>query len=106
MSIYAQPERRVEKSRIRPIKNERDKMTSRREMLSLGGAAIAVSATTRLFADVPRARHPLDILILGGTGFLGPQQGEYALARGHKVPLFNRGHKDAALFGDRGEVLL
>jgi 2'-hydroxyisoflavone reductase len=81
-------------------------MTTRREMLSLGGAALAVSATTRLFADVPRARHPLDLLILGGTGFFGPHQVEYALARGHKVTLFNRGHKDAALYGDRVEVLI
>jgi 2'-hydroxyisoflavone reductase len=81
-------------------------MTTRRDMLALGAAAIAVSATTRLFAAAPRARHPLDILILGGTGFLGPQQVEYALARGHKVTLFNRGHKDAALFGDRVEVLI
>ena len=82
-------------------------MTTRREMLARGAAAMAASATTRLFADVPRARHPLDILILGGTGFLGPHQVEYALARGHKVSLFNRGHKDAAaLFGDRVEVLI
>jgi 2'-hydroxyisoflavone reductase len=80
-------------------------MTTRRELLALGGAAIALSATTRLFADIPRARHPLDILILGGTGFLGPQQVEYALTRGHKVTLFNRGH-DATMFGDRVEVLI
>jgi 2'-hydroxyisoflavone reductase len=84
----------------------RDNMTTRRDMLALGAAAIAVSATTRLFAGVPRAPHRLDILILGGTGFLGPHQVEYALARGHKVTLFNRGHKDAALYGDRVEVLL
>ena len=81
-------------------------MTTRREVLALGAAAVAVSATTRLFADIPRARRPLNILILGGTGFLGPHQVEYALARGHKVTLFNRGHKDATLFGDRVEVLI
>jgi 2'-hydroxyisoflavone reductase len=75
-------------------------------MLALSAAAISVSATTRLFADVTRARHPLDILILGGTGFLGPHQVEYALARGHKLTLFNRGHKDATLYGDRVEVLI
>jgi 2'-hydroxyisoflavone reductase len=44
----------------------------------------------------PRPRHAdraakaLDILILGGTGFTGPEQVEYAIARGHRVTLFNR----------------
>ncbi len=31
------------------------------------------------------------ILILGGTGFTGPYQVQYALTRGHKVTTFNRG---------------
>jgi 2'-hydroxyisoflavone reductase len=31
------------------------------------------------------------ILILGGTGFTGPFQIRYALDRGHKVTVFNRG---------------
>jgi 2'-hydroxyisoflavone reductase len=39
---------------------------------------------------VRRAAAPLNILILGGTGFTGPEQVEYALARGHRVTLFNR----------------
>lgn len=34
------------------------------------------------------AAAPLDILILGGTGFIGPEQVKYALERGHKVTLF------------------
>jgi 2'-hydroxyisoflavone reductase len=33
----------------------------------------------------------LRILILGGTGFTGPFQVRYALSRGHKVTVFNRG---------------
>ncbi len=33
------------------------------------------------------------ILILGGTGFIGPHQVRYALARGHQVTLFNRGRQ-------------
>ncbi len=33
----------------------------------------------------------LRILILGGTGFTGPHQVRYALERGHRVTLFNRG---------------
>ena len=37
-----------------------------------------------------RAAKPLNILILGGTGFTGPEQVEYALARGHQVTLINR----------------
>ena len=38
-----------------------------------------------------KAPKPLTILILGGTGFTGPFQVKYALARGHKVTVFNRG---------------
>jgi 2'-hydroxyisoflavone reductase len=41
--------------------------------------------------DVGKADKPLHILILGGTGFTGPYQVKYALARGHKVTVFNRG---------------
>ncbi len=33
----------------------------------------------------------LKILILGGTGFLGPHQVSYALERGHEVSIFTRG---------------
>ena len=40
---------------------------------------------------VGKAPKPLKILILGGTGFTGPFQVKYALARGHKVTVFNRG---------------
>jgi 2'-hydroxyisoflavone reductase len=40
---------------------------------------------------VPKAEKPLNILILGGTGFTGPFQVKYALARGHKITVFNRG---------------
>ncbi len=41
---------------------------------------------------------PLRILILGGTGFIGPYQVRYALDRGHKVTLFNRGKSNTDLF--------
>ncbi len=37
------------------------------------------------------APRKIDILILGGTGFIGPFQVRYALERGHSVTLFNRG---------------
>ena len=55
---------------------------------------------------------PLRILILGGTGFIGPHQVEYALSRGHTVTLFNRGMTNPHLFpeveklrGDRNDDL-
>jgi 2'-hydroxyisoflavone reductase len=38
------------------------------------------------------------ILVLGGTGFLGPHVVTAALARGHTVTLFNRGKTHADLF--------
>ncbi|MBA3544425.1 MAG: NAD-dependent epimerase/dehydratase family protein [Chthoniobacterales bacterium] len=41
--------------------------------------------------EVGKAEKPLKILILGGTGFTGPYQVKYALARGHTVTVFNRG---------------
>src|SRR5256884_2965194 len=56
---------------------------------------------------------PLRMLILGGTGFTGPQQVQYALSRGHHVTVFNRGRthpgelpKEAEqLIGDRNGKL-
>lgn len=46
------------------------------------------------------ASRPLRILILGGTGFIGPHQVRMALARGHQVTLFNRGRTAPDLFPD------
>lgn len=45
--------------------------------------------------EAPRA---LRILILGGTGFIGPFQVRYALSRGHSVTLFNRGRSNPGMF--------
>src|SRR5437899_10155865 len=45
-----------------------------------------------------RAAKPLRILLLGGTGFLGPHLVENARARGHTVTLFNRGKTHPELF--------
>src|ERR1700756_4738213 len=42
----------------------------------------------------PSAKRELRILILGGTGFLGPACTESALARGHKVTHFNSGRTE------------
>src|SRR5438477_3869106 len=45
-----------------------------------------------------RASKPLRILILGGTGFLGPHFVENARTRGHTLTLFNRGKTHPELF--------
>jgi len=89
-------------------------MTTRRDLLKFSALAAAASALPSFaFAKdakpVGKAAKPLNILILGGTGFTGPFQVAYALARGHKVTLFNRGKKPSPewpghveqLFGDR-----
>jgi len=74
-------------------------MTTRRDLLKLGAIAgavgLAASGSDPVAAAAPAAANgkPLRILILGGTGFTGPHQVRYALARGHKVTLFNRGKK-------------
>ena len=75
------------------------------------GAVVASHLGGRLFAaDEPeglpvwrrpqadKAPKPLKILILGGTGFLGPHTVDYALARGHEVTLFNRGKRNPGMF--------
>jgi 2'-hydroxyisoflavone reductase len=67
--------------------------TTRREFLGRATAAAAALGlgirSANLFAQT--AVKPLHILILGGTGFTGPFQVRYALSRGHKVTVFNRG---------------
>lgn len=56
-------------------------------------AATGAQPTTQLAAPPPKKR----ILILGGTGFLGPKTVEAALARGHQVTVFNRGKREKLL---------
>ena len=63
---------------------------SRRTFLATSAAGVAVAAVGRPISIAP-APKPLRILILGGTGFTGPHQVQYAVARGHKVSVFNRG---------------
>ena len=76
-------------------------MTPRRTFLtgtlSLGALACAPrGATSSAPSDEarPTAR---DLLILGGTGFIGPHLVRRALARGHRVTIFTRGRRHADL---------
>jgi 2'-hydroxyisoflavone reductase len=83
-------------------------MTTRRDLLKLAGAGAAAASLPPALAlardaregegaqaapAIPKADRPLRILILGGTGFIGPHQVRYALARGHRLTLFNRGRR-------------
>ncbi|MEJ2127399.1 MAG: NAD-dependent epimerase/dehydratase family protein [Woeseiaceae bacterium] len=80
-------------------------MTSnRREFIKAGALGAAALASGVLVLPAPAAANtghePLDILILGGTGFIGPHMVREALRRGHSVTLFNRGRTNAGLFPD------
>ena len=75
---------------------------SRREFLqvSLGaGLALGTAAASAQPAAPAASGRKLNLLILGGTGFLGPHVVEAALARGHAMTLFNRGRTNPGLFG-------
>ena len=85
-------------------------MTSRRKFLqtsaALGGAfGLSPLLNVPLLGSAPRkvekAKASLNILILGGTGFTGPEQVDYAIARGHRVTLFNRNQTRPGLFKGR-----
>jgi 2'-hydroxyisoflavone reductase len=78
---------------------------SRRDVLrgTLAGAALGVlpaSACTHPQPATPQnapAASKKRILILGGTGFLGPKTVAAAVARGHEVTIFNRGRREKLL---------
>jgi 2'-hydroxyisoflavone reductase len=65
-------------------------------------AATATATPTPAAPAVPRVEDYPDktLLVLGGTGFLGPHVVDAALARGWQVTLFNRGKTDPGLFPD------
>ncbi|MCI0432044.1 MAG: NAD-dependent epimerase/dehydratase family protein [Gemmatimonadetes bacterium] len=104
--------------------------TDRRDFLRLAaaGGALALGADRALGAvpdfALPSGRdsvpggnagppRKIRLLILGGTGFIGPFMVRYALERGHDVTIFNRGRTAPGMFegveeltGDRaaGEI--
>jgi 2'-hydroxyisoflavone reductase len=73
--------------------------------LAAGAAAACSSSTDRAAATAPEPRPAAPpakkkILVLGGTGFIGPHIVNAAIARGHTVTLFNRGKTHPGLFPD------
>src|SRR5216117_3133513 len=82
--------------------------TTRREFIKLsaaaGGAFALTTRSTTLLAE--KSVKPLRILILGGTGFIGPYEVRYAVSRGHKVTTFNRGKTHPGESPDEVEQLI
>ncbi len=63
-------------------------LASAAESLLRGGERLRVT-------EAPRR---IKLLILGGTGFIGPHQVRYAMERGHEVTIFNRGRSAPGVF--------
>jgi 2'-hydroxyisoflavone reductase len=80
--------------------------TSRRDFVHLsilagGAAGLGLAGTAHAVKpDVEESSKKLKILVLGGTGLIGPPMVSYAVARGHEVTLFNRGKTNTHLFPD------
>jgi len=77
--------------------------TSRRDFVQLSilaGGAVGLGLARRAESDGGTTRKPLKILVLGGTGLIGPPMVRYAIARGHEITLFNRGKTNSHLFPD------
>ena len=82
-------------------------MPNRRDFLKAGLVAGGGFLATPLLhaADASKKQQraptrkdaPLDLLILGGTGFIGPHLVRHAVSRGHKVTIFTRGRRNPDL---------
>ena len=76
-------------------------MQSRREFIGRSITALSAAAVLDPRALIPRSA-PKTILILGGTGFIGPHHVRHALSRGHKVTIFNRGRSAPGMLKTAG----
>ena len=96
-----------------PANDEVSMSPSRRTFLATAAAAGAAATIrpARLFASAanpgassgtalrPRPGAPKKLLILGGTGFIGPHMVQYAVDRGHEVTILTRGRRPAEFKG-------
>lgn len=76
------------------------------------GADGAAKADAKSKSSKKKGTAALDLLVLGGTGFIGPHLVRLAVSRGHKVTIFSRGRRNAdlpegitRLIGDRNGQL-
>ena len=77
---------------------------NRRELLAgLGVVGAGLALSSRMV--VASKTKALKILVLGGTGFIGPHVVRRALERGHEITLFNRGRSSTDLFPDVAKLV-
>ncbi|MGI9550361.1 MAG: hypothetical protein ACR2MT_04110, partial [Aurantibacter sp.] len=81
------------------MKNNRRKFIG-----DLGMAGIATFTVPSIFANF-KAEAGLNVLVLGGTNFLGPAIVKSLLKGGHEVTLFNRGVTNPHLFKDLTRII-
>jgi len=62
-----------------------------------GRPGAGASAATRLATRGSSSPAPIALLILGGTGFIGPHLVRLAVSRGHRVTIFSRGRRNPDL---------
>ncbi|MEM0955103.1 MAG: NAD-dependent epimerase/dehydratase family protein [Pseudomonadota bacterium] len=67
--------------------------------LGLTNTALGKGLGATPLAPLPPGR-PAKVLVLGGTGFIGPHQVQSLLDQGHEVTLFNRGRSAPEMFKD------
>ena len=67
----------------------------RRDFVRCGAMSIVTAFTAKSAWSAPQAK---TVLVLGGTGFLGPATVQCLLDRGYRVTLFNRGQSSPELF--------
>src|ERR1051325_4085205 len=77
--------------------------------LAIGSGLVGTSAAhaqqrTLETGAKPAGGGKMKILILGGTGFLGPAIVDAARTRGHAITIFNRGKTDKRAQRDVGDV--
>jgi 2'-hydroxyisoflavone reductase len=70
-------------------------MPSRRRFLQASVATVGLGCARGRSTPPPAVGR--ELLVLGGTGFIGPHLVRHAVARGHRVTIFTRGRTQAAL---------
>ncbi len=74
-------------------------MKRRSFLAAAGGAAAGAAVWPALSALAQSAPSPLRVLVLGGTGFIGPPLLSYLSARGHSISIFTRGNRESPIAG-------